>query len=407
MVSDSGSPTSETDTVSKLLRLRQNKTNPARFTLLAVCPISPAIVDANLLAAAESDAPPIFTATLNQVDTDGGYSGWTPKAFARYVQSAAARIAPGREPVLCLDHGGPWKKDVHRSHSVSFGETWSAVQETITSCIEAGYEWLHIDTTVDLASHEQPSPGLLAERTEGLLAHAEEQRSRMGVARLHYEVGVEETASGEDSAKRLESMLGDLWPRLSLRSLPLPEFAVCDVGTQLDRSSFEADRATAAVRVADHFGALVKAHYCDDLAKPELFPKVGIGGANIGPGLAAHEVSALAAIETQCKRAGRDPLFVTTLFDALDKSGRWKKWVDAGVDGSLADVPDVRRQWLLQTGSRYVFQDPAVRQARQHLAATADELLGIQTETAVRDRLRRVLLRFYQAFNLSGLNNRL
>ncbi|MBT8399308.1 MAG: hypothetical protein KJO98_02430, partial [Rhodothermia bacterium] len=145
----------------------------------------------------------------------------------------------------------------------------------------------------------------------------------------------------------------------------------------------------------------------DDLAEPERFPTLGIGGANIGPGLAAHEVGVLSDIEARCKLAGADPAFVATLFEALDKSGRWKKWVDGSDAVSLADLPQVRRQWLLQTGSRYVFQDAAVLQAREHLCTVARELLGIQPENAVRDRIKRVLLRFYQAFNLSGLRSRL
>ncbi|MBT8400158.1 MAG: class II D-tagatose-bisphosphate aldolase, non-catalytic subunit, partial [Rhodothermia bacterium] len=259
-MSDSNSPTSGADTVSRLLQLRRDKTNPAHFTLLAVCPISPAIVDANLLAAAESDAPAIFTATLNQVDTDGGYSGWTPETFAHHVQSRVSRIAPGLNPVLCLDHGGPWKKDAHRARSVPFDETWSALRDTVTSCLEAGYEWLHFDSTVDLDSAGLPSPALMAERTEALIALAEEKCGNLDGRRIHYEVGVEETSSGEDSAKRLKSMLANLRLRLSNRGLPFPAFAVCDVGTQLDRASFVTDRATAAVRVADHFGAVIKAH---------------------------------------------------------------------------------------------------------------------------------------------------
>ncbi len=395
------------DTVSRLLQLRKDKTNPVQFTLLAVCPISPAIVEANLLAAKECDAPVIFTATLNQVDTDGGYSGWTPDSLADHVRSTAGRIAPGLDPVLCLDHGGPWKKDAHRSQSIPFEETWSAVQETIDSCIEAGYEWLHIDTTIDLASDGPPSTSLMAERTQHLMAFAEGKCARLGGRPIHYEVGVEETATGENSAQRLESMLSDLRRRLSSRDMRLPAFVVCDVGTQLNRSSFETERAISAVHVADTFGALVKAHYCDDLARPEMFPQIGIGAANIGPGLAAHEVNVLWAIESRCKAAGREASFASTLHEALDRSGRWRKWIGADDAESLADVPEVRRRWLLQTGSRYVFQDRAVQHARKRLAVIADDLFGIQVETAVRDQLRQVLLRFYPAFNLTGLRQRL
>jgi hypothetical protein len=48
-----------------------------RHTLLAVCPNSEAVARAALRAAQEAGTPLLYAATLNQVDRDGGYTGWT------------------------------------------------------------------------------------------------------------------------------------------------------------------------------------------------------------------------------------------------------------------------------------------------------------------------------------------
>ena len=65
---------------------------PARqITLLAVCPNSGAVLEAAIKAAAASHMPMLFAATLNQVDRDGGYTGWTPKAFVTRMKELAGK----------------------------------------------------------------------------------------------------------------------------------------------------------------------------------------------------------------------------------------------------------------------------------------------------------------------------
>ena len=70
--------TTISDIVRRVIALHAQGT---RITLLAVCPNSDAVLEAAVKAAAANDMPMLFAATLNQVDRDGGYTGWTPRAF--------------------------------------------------------------------------------------------------------------------------------------------------------------------------------------------------------------------------------------------------------------------------------------------------------------------------------------
>ncbi len=66
--------------------------------------------------------PMLFAATLNQVDIDGGYTGWTPAAFGREDARVCRQARTGAGPLYpCLDHGGPWLKDRHTLEPVSPG----------------------------------------------------------------------------------------------------------------------------------------------------------------------------------------------------------------------------------------------------------------------------------------------
>ena len=49
----------------------------------------------------------------------------------------------------CLDHGGPWLKDRHTLERLSLDETMAQVKHSLEACLEAGYQLLHIDPTVD------------------------------------------------------------------------------------------------------------------------------------------------------------------------------------------------------------------------------------------------------------------
>jgi hypothetical protein len=56
------------------------------------------------------------------------------------------------------------------------------------------------------------------------------------------------------------------------------------------------------------------------------------------------------------------------LEDAVYRSGRWKKWLQAEeLDIPFVEIDPERRNWLVQTGSRYIWTDPEVLRERARL----------------------------------------
>ncbi len=379
-----------------------------RHTLLAVCPNSDAVTRAALEAAQEANAPLLFAATLNQVDLDGGYTGWTPAALAHFVAAEQIRQKRHIPVVLGLDHGGPWKKDVHAQQRLPFAETFRAVLRTIEACLDAGYSLLHLDPTVDLElSPGTPVPiSRIVERTVALLRHAETYRQRHNLAPVAYEVGTEEVGGGLQAEARMAEFLDRLWVALDREGLPHPVFVVGDIGTRLDTRTFDFERARRLYALVRRYGALIKGHYTDGVERLDLYPKAGIGGANVGPGLAAVELEALEALVAEARRRKLPVTFDHALRQAVIESGRWKKWLLPEERGRPFEALDPERQrWLVATGSRYVWTHPAVLQARRELYQMLTP--WCDADAFVRGRLKARLLDYFRAFNLIDFNKRL
>jgi tagatose-1,6-bisphosphate aldolase non-catalytic subunit AgaZ/GatZ len=378
-----------------------------RHTLLAVCPNSEAVARAALRVAQEARAPLLFAATLNQVDRDGGYTGWTPDAFAQFVAAESTRLGLDVPVFLGLDHGGPWKKDTHVRDGLDYDAALTETKRSITACLEAGYDLLHLDPTTDRRHPEAPVPiDRLVERTVSLLRHAEAARSSAGRAPVAYEVGVEETG-GEQNEDRFQDFCAGLADALRDTDLPRPAFVVGDVGTALASPAFDAERARRLATTAEEqLGALLKGHYTDDVATPERYPLSGVGGANVGPGLSAVESDALHELEALAQRLGHEAGLHRALRTAVVESGRWRKWLRPEEEGeSFDDLSEERQRWLVDTGSRYVWTTSAVQQAR---AALYDHVSTYRDADAyVQWRLRTAILRYLHAFNLVGLADRL
>ena len=379
-----------------------------QHTLLAVCPNSEAVTRAALEAAAEVNAPLLFAATLNQVDLDGGYTGWTPATLARFVADELARLDLHIPVVLGLDHGGPWKKDLHARNRLSFAETVQAVLRAIEACLDAGYGLLHLDPTVDLElppGTPVPIPRIV-ERTVALLRHAETYRLRRNLPPVAYEVGTEEVGGGLQAEARMAEFLDRLWTALDREGLPHPIFVVGDIGTRLDTRTFDFERACRLDALVRRYGALIKGHYTDDVDRLDLYPKAGIGGANVGPGLAAIEFEALEVLVDEARRRGLSVTFDQAIRRAVVESGRWTKWLQPEEKGRPFEALDPERQrWLVATGSRYVWTHPAVLQARRELYEALAPWLD--ADAFVRERIKARLMDYFRAFNLIDFNERL
>ncbi len=400
------------DTLNELIRkiIRLRKSGRAQITLLAVCPNSVAVLEAAIQVAAANNMPMLFAATLNQVDRDGGYTGWTPSQFVQKIRELAQKYRWEGPLYPCLDHGGPWLKDRHTLEGLSLDETMAEVKRSLTACLEAGYQLLHIDPTVDrsLPPGQTIAIETVVERTLELISYAEAERERLGLPPVSYEVGTEEVHGGLVDFANFEQFIRQLRAGLEQRGLlhAWPCFIVGKVGTDLHTTDFDPEAAARLYEIVAPLGSLIKGHYTDWVANPEAYPAAGMGGANVGPEFTAAEYEALAELCAKeadlCRaRSGLQPSnFMDVLEQAVVDSGRWQKWLLPDEQGKpFRELSPERRTWLVQTGSRYVWTQPSVTAARATLYRNLSAVHPDPHQVVV-DRIARVIEKYVVAFHL-------
>lgn len=388
-----------------------------RQTLLAVCPNSRTVIRAALRAAKRARSPIKFAATLNQVDIDRGYTGLTQREFVELVKQEAEAIDFRGLIIIAVDHGGPWVKDRHTIEGWDLRRCMDWVKKSFEAAIDAGYDLLHVDPTVDRTLPPgTPLPvATVIERTVELIEHAERYRRARGLPRISYEVGTEEVHGGLADLAVFTAFLSGLREALSARGLSevWPIFVVGKVGTDLHTTLFDPDVARVLAEKARPYGSFIKGHYTDYVENPEAYPESGMGAANVGPEFTEEEYNALAElarIEEELARCGLVPRkseILEVLAQAVHRSNRWKKWLLPEEEGKdLFDLPEPRRTWLVKTGCRYVWANPEVVASRMELYENL-ERVGYRPEEVVLLSIERAMDRYFRAFNLVDLEKRL
>ena len=400
------------DVILEVLRGTAREEGPAP-TVLAICPNSEAVVKASMVAAKEAQAPLFFAATLNQVDLDGGYTGWTQRDFVRLARELAQEYGYEGPVVVGLDHGGPWLKDVQTREGWPLERAMEGVKDSLAACLDAGYDLLHVDPTVDRTLPKgQPMPiEMVIERTLELIRFAESHRRGKGLPPVSYEVGTEEVHGGLADMSVFRRFLEGLKSGLKEAGLSdaWPCFVVGKVGTDLHTTEFDPAVARELVSAAREYGSVIKGHYSDSVSNPEAYPKAGMGGANVGPEFTEAEYEALeelAAQETELAESGRvreTSGMMEALKAAVVASGRWEKWRQPDEEGkAFEELSRERQGWLVRTGCRYIWAEAEVTAARRRLYANM-EAAGEKGEEVVLRRIADVMRKYYRAFGLEGV----
>jgi tagatose-1,6-bisphosphate aldolase non-catalytic subunit AgaZ/GatZ len=353
----------------------------------------------------------LFAATLNQVDYESSYTGWTPDDFVQQMSGYAAKYHWNGPLYPCLDHGGPWLKDLHTLEKLSYAETMAKVKRSITACIQAGYKLLHVDPTVDrsLPVHEALLIETVVNRTVELIAHAEYVRAEIGSARLSYEVGTEEVHGGLVDFGRFGTFVDLLRDQLKRQGLEhcWPCLFVAQIGTDLHTTQFYPVAARRLNSILMPHGSMIKGHYTDWVENPAEYPASGIGAANVGPEFTAQEYSALRELELiEHNNLQRNPAQASNFIKVLQKvvidSNRWKKWLQPEEMGlEFTELPKERREWLIMTGSRYIWSDERVVESRDRLYQNLASQI-VNPHDYVVEKITLVIEKYINAFNLSG-----
>ncbi|NND71186.1 MAG: hypothetical protein HKN43_06375 [Rhodothermales bacterium] len=358
-------------------------------TLLCVCPNSEHVVRAALSVFHRHRAPLLFVATLNQIDSDGGYTGWTPAIFRDLVAAEIERQEIDSPVFLCLDHGGPWKKRGHVIH-VSHDECLKATKSSIRDCIEAGYSALHLDATGVNSQHQVRTD--IAYQVD-LTLHLQTFAEGLTNAPLSFEIGTRESGLEASALPLFKEFMGTYFDEVAARRMTLPTFCVGDAGTTSTPGPADPDRIRQLVDIASSHRSGLKIHFADDVPNLSIFPAIGVRAANIGPGMSAVEYAALHHL---CNLDGVPQELSTNLDDAIKDSlvaaGLWSDLI--GSEDQTSSQPLLQQR--LAYASRYVWTAPDVAKVRAELNDAVSHQLNpdLLVQQRLEDYIANYLIHF-------------
>lgn len=385
-------------------------------TLLAVCPNSLSVIKASFRAAKRNNAPIMFAATLNQIDSDRGYVGITQKEFTKILKNEARSVNFEGPYIVAIDHGGPWLKDIQSKEKWNLQKAMDGVKKSFENAIEAGYELIHVDPTVDIFVPEGEIIDIkvVVQRTVELIQHCENFRRQHNYPSISYEVGTEEVHGGLANETTFDTFIELLKNGLEEEeglSNVWPCFIVGKVGTDLHTATFDKVVASSLAKKVRTFNSYIKGHYTDGVANPQDYPLCGIGAANVGPEFTISEYDALIELElVERKMFEEEKIAVLsnmkdTLWRLVLESNRWQKWLQPDEEKiSFENITKERKEWLVKTGCRYIWQNSDALVARYRLYENLKKM-GIDAEEIVLSRIERDMDKYFYAFNLVNLND--
>ena len=125
----------------------QRKDNP-QVGIYSCCSANYWVLSAAMMRAKENHTVLLIESTANQVNQFGGYTGMKPSDFCQYIKECAREVDfPEENLILGGDHLGPltWV-DLPEETAMAYSE------ELVRQYVLAGYEKIHLDTSVRLNS---------------------------------------------------------------------------------------------------------------------------------------------------------------------------------------------------------------------------------------------------------------
>ena len=173
-------------------------------TLLCVGPMSLNCVKATIEISTDKNIPLMLIASRRQIDSSefgGGYvNNWTTKSFADFVIDNDKK----GNVILARDHGGPWQNTKEVEKKLSLKRAMESAKLSYKNDIDAGFQILHIDPSIDI--HSNPSKDDILERVYELYEYCYSYAEKKGL-KILFEVGTEEQTEGVNTQEELEYSL--------------------------------------------------------------------------------------------------------------------------------------------------------------------------------------------------------
>ena len=370
-------------------------------TLLGVGPMSANCVDAAIDLANEYAIPLMLIASRRQIDSEqfnGGYvNNWTTSEFANYVRNKDR----GANIILSRDHGGPWQNNEEKKQNMSLDLAMKSAKDSYKADIDAGFEILHIDPSIDI--HGTPSQNEVLERLFELYEYCWSYALSKG-KKIIFEVGTEEQSGSTNTLEELDFTLFSIKKFCDKNKFPLPTFVVIQTGTRVMETrnvgSFDSplrivDEIPAEIQVpkmieiCNRHNVYMKEHNTDYLSDVALswHPRLGIHAANVAPEFGVAETRAFLQIMEDNGLVS----FANRFLEIAYNSRKWEKWM----------LPNTSASDRLKSiiSGHYIFSTPECielkKEVSQHLITKKIEL-----ESYLRNQVKKSILRYFNNFRL-------
>ena len=372
-----------------------------RCTLLGVGPMSVNCVDAAIDLANEHEVPILLIASRRQIDSSefgGGYvNNWTTVDFANYVRD---RDKKGKV-LLARDHGGPWQNTKEKDAGLGLRRAMESAKVSYRADLEAGFEVLHIDPSVDI--HGKPDVDEVLDRVFDLYEFCWSESRRLH-REVIFEIGTEEQSGSTNSQEELDYTLNAVQKFCNKNHMAQPSFVVIQCGTRVmelrNVGSFDtpirvADELPAEIQlpkmieICNRYGIFMKEHNTDYLSDEALqwHPRLGIHSANVAPEFGVAETRALVSVLEDNGLSSLSDRFLELAYD----SGKWDKWMIKNTQATDRDRSII--------AGHYVFSKPECVE----LKAEADKALaqkGIDLECHLKRCVKQSITRYLRNFRL-------
>ncbi len=369
-----------------------------RCTLLGVGPMSSNCIDAAIELANGHDVPVMLIASRRQIDSvkfGGGYvNNWTTGQFAEYVIDADKK----GQVILSRDHGGPWQNELEVGEKMSLRRAMQSAKESFREDIDAGFQILHIDPSVDIFG--KPDVDQVLDRLYELYEFCWRYAHSLG-REVVFEIGTEEQSGSVNALEELEYTLESMHRFCAKEKLPFPTFVVVQTGTRVlemrNVGSFDSPvrvvdelpveiQIPQMVEICKHYGVFIKEHNADYLSAESLqwHPRIGIHAANIAPEFGVAESRALVDLLRRESAGGCVDSFLQLAYD----SGKWKKWM---VPDSQAS--DTEKALI---AGHYVFAHEEFIEIKRRAA----EELGVDIDQFLKEKIKEVILQYLLNFRV-------
>lgn len=374
-----------------------------RCTLLGVGPMSVNCVDASIELSNEHEIPIILIASRRQIDSEqfgGGYvNNWTTADFADYVieHDKKGKI------LLARDHGGPWQSIVEKDQKLGLRRAMESAKDSYRADLEAGFQVLHIDPSVDIHGH--PHVDEVLDRVFELYEYCYSQAQRLG-QEVIFEIGTEEQSGSTNSQEELCYTLDAVQAFCRKNHLPQPSFVVIQAGTRVmekrNVGSFDSPIRVAheipaeiqlpkMIEICNRYNIFMKEHNTDYVSNEALawHPRLGIHAANVAPEFGVAETVALINVLEQNGLKEQADRFMRVAYD----SNKWDKWM-------LKNTEATDRDRAIIAG-HYVFAKPEVAELKAQ-AASALKRKDIDLDQHLKGVVKQSIMRYLTNFRMVG-----